>query len=163
MRLRELELGAAEAVAAQVRGYGVQLELAAAKALDCGRGRFAVLPSLEVADGGAVRFRPSTRAAAAIVAKKAEVDDSWSTARLVLIWPADDGETLGVGVFRTDGRAVYGGSWDPNGAFRLDGLADGGPFTIAIDGTTRDGLVVEVALSGRSGASKQAPMPTHGM
>jgi hypothetical protein len=118
-----------------------------------------LLPAREITRRTAVRFPGSTRRLAALIAEKAEVEDTYSTSLLVLTWPRDDDEQE-IGVFRTDGRPMYGGTWRADETFELGGLMGAGPFTAEIEGTTRDGIAVEVARAGRTDVQKRTPVAT---
>jgi hypothetical protein len=142
-------------IARQLRTYGAELSPAEAERFDCRGRRYAALLVAEIMEGGTIVLPPSGRLVA-VVGAQAEADQSWSTALLALAWPAKRGHA--VGVFRTDGQPVYGGTIDAGGTFELSGLVGGGRFSAHVRGEAGDGLRFDEA---RSGVTEQrAVMPT---
>ena len=152
IRLERLPSDESRRIAAQIRTYGASLSDDEAHLLMCRERRFAVLLSADVVVDRRVVL-PATGRLAAVIATQAEVDGSWSTALLALAWRSKGGHA--VGVFRTDGRPVYGGEADEAGAFELVGLVGGGQLSAHIRGEAGDGLRFDEA---RSGVTEEQPL-----
>jgi hypothetical protein len=157
VKVGDAEPATAEKAAADIELYALEPAPRAAKALECGRQRLVLLPARELVVRGNVRHPGATRRLAAVVAEKAEVSDRYATSLLILMWPRGDGEQE-LGAFRTDGTPMYGGTWSEDGAFELTGLGGRNVFTVEIEGTTRRGIVVEVARAGRTDTPKRVPV-----
>lgn len=146
---------------AEMSGYGLQPGIEAGVRLECGRQQLALIPAQNLVSGGSLVHPGSARQLAAVVATQAEADRSWATSHLVLTWPSDD--HLEIGIFRTDGRPVFGGTWRAEGRFEVVGLRGGGNFSVEVVGRTgEEGIVLERGRSGSTGDRRQ-PQPARGL
>lgn len=139
---RALEGAELDAAFADLRydTYGIQLVASHALRLDCGPARYliALNPDLAGLDVPNV---------AAIVALRAETDQSYSVSRLVLSWPARGG-TVNVAVYRPAGQQALVGTASirgPRATFRLQSVEGRGNPPIDLRGTVESGRLVKLA------------------
>lgn len=152
IRIERLDPREALEIAGQVRTYGAEVSAEQSHDFVCRGRRSVALLASDVADGDAIVL-PSSGRLVAIVAAQAEADRSWSTALLVLAWPIKQAHAIGV--FRTDGLAVYGGTIDEGGSFDVAGVVGGGRFSARVRGEAGDALRFDEA---RSGVTEQRPV-----